>query len=133
MQSFDHLAILSQSNLIVLIAVGTGVPRQPMDCIDCDVIVDLHRDCRADRLEIALIWSRIVDYPGFWCNPLWFGNHITIQFDCEDCGQDWRLDMLVPSMAFGCNSQTTHLNCVRIGSIVPRSGMGYNAVACGVA
>ena len=31
-QSFDHLAILPQSNLI---AVRTGVPRQPVDCIDC--------------------------------------------------------------------------------------------------
>ena len=79
MQSFDNLAILSQSNLILLIAVGTGVPRQPVDCIDCDVIVDLHRDCRADRLEIALIWSRIVDYPGL--GAILCGLAIALQFN----------------------------------------------------
>ena len=41
-----------------------------MDCIAIAMCLqcDLHRDCRADRLEIALIWSRIVYHNGLWCS-----------------------------------------------------------------
>ena len=73
-------AIPAQSTWLKKIALVFGWLRS-----DPRVIVELNRDCDLEHLEIALIWSWIVDHLGFWCNPcnpLQFCNLIPILFDC---------------------------------------------------